>query len=212
MYFTKHAKFRLDERFNLTEQDILKKLDCEQYIPLGKDKQRQHLLIYSLQDNKAIVLVHNTNTNEIITALPENYHNKWKISEQILFEIKELTLAEKKFSVNSVCPARFLNGYPHGYVIKIKYFGRDNKIKECQLAAWNFQTDDGRCPTLETFASSKEILNKIENVYNNNGNRQIEEIVIERANLPPWKFKYNPIFKQLIYDEVKNEKGDWTNE
>ena len=81
MELRKHAIIRLSERCRLKPQDIQNILEKNQYCPIGIRGKHQHKLFYSLPDDECFVLVHDTETDEILTVLPINYHSSWIIDE-----------------------------------------------------------------------------------------------------------------------------------
>ncbi len=113
--FTRHAFERIngteeiEKRLNLTEQEIADLIDSESTIPLGREKgkkDRLHLLFYSHIDELAFVAVFDDKTREVITILPIDYHNRWRISGGTIQQARELEMArinpEKKEKVKPI--------------------------------------------------------------------------------------------------------------
>jgi len=96
MKMRKHASIRIYERCSLNNYEIASKLKNDKYYPIGMEGNRQHRLIYSEPDCEFFVLVYDIKTDEAITILPLDYHNRWKLSESVLEVAKQhLGLSEK---------------------------------------------------------------------------------------------------------------------
>ena len=89
--FTRHGNERLNERLSLTGGEIKARINANQAIPLGQEKNRTHYLIYSPPDQECFVVVMNHKTLEIITILPIDYHHRWKISLDLVLQAQGLT-------------------------------------------------------------------------------------------------------------------------
>jgi len=103
---TKHAVFRLRERCDLTIRDLINLIVNKQYIPLGTDGNREHVLIYSIVDEEYFTIIKDEKTKEIITILPPEYHNNisWMIDIDTLEEAKNLAILHKKFELKENIP------------------------------------------------------------------------------------------------------------
>jgi len=103
---TKHAVFRLRERCDLTIRDLINLIVNKQYIPLGTDGNREHVLIYSIVDEEYFTIIKDEKTKEIITILPPEYHNNisWMIDIDTLEEAKNLAIHHKKFELKEDKP------------------------------------------------------------------------------------------------------------
>ncbi|MBI2030231.1 hypothetical protein HYT05_01270 [Candidatus Kaiserbacteria bacterium] len=84
--FTEHAFGRVDERLHLSHEEVAQLLDNDTCVPLGKDgpSNRGHKLFYSEPDSFWFVAVQDEATGEVITVLPVDYHNRWKVSGDAL--------------------------------------------------------------------------------------------------------------------------------
>ena len=80
-----HGRKRLSERTQLTEDEMEWMLDRKCYINSGSTPgfNKEHLIFYSLPDDKAFVAIRDRLTGLVITVLPENYHANlaWEILE-----------------------------------------------------------------------------------------------------------------------------------
>lgn len=101
-FFSEHATKQLRLRSLMMRTDVLKLLDKELYIPVGKDKDKVHAVIFSIKDNKPYVIVYDENNLEIITFLYIEYNNKFVIFNEPVKEIKDKTLKHKKSLMKSV--------------------------------------------------------------------------------------------------------------
>jgi len=101
-FFSDHATKQLRLRSLMMRADVLKLLDKGLYIPVGKDKDRVHAVIFSIKDNKPFVIVYDENNLEIITFLYIEYNNKFVIFNEPVEEIKNKTLIHKKTLLKKV--------------------------------------------------------------------------------------------------------------
>ena len=90
---TNHAFIRCQQRLSLSIREIFTIVDREEYIVVGKDKQREHRLFWSYKDDDYFILIQDINTNEIITILPYNYHElcSFKIDSDLLSKVKNIS-------------------------------------------------------------------------------------------------------------------------
>lgn len=84
--FTEHAFERVGERLHLSHEEVAQLLDEDKCVPLGKDgsSNRLHKLFYSKPDSYWFVAVQDEVTGEVVTLLPIDYHNRWKVSGDAL--------------------------------------------------------------------------------------------------------------------------------
>jgi hypothetical protein len=82
--FTVHAYEVIQTRMIINPQDLLNLLDKDLCVPLGYEQgtNKQHRLFYSIDDRECFVAVQDTANGEIVTVLPMQYHNRWKVSPQ----------------------------------------------------------------------------------------------------------------------------------
>lgn len=99
--FTEHAFERVEERLHLTHDDVARVLNEGKYVPLGKDgsSNRLHKLFYSEPDSFWFVAVQDEKTDEIVTILPVDYHNRWRVSGDALRSARAKALGESLFVV-----------------------------------------------------------------------------------------------------------------
>ena len=97
---TYHAKCRLYQRTNITDDVLRKLLDRNAYISLGMETvfDREHCLFYSQPDNECFVAVQDSMTGEVVTVLPLDYHKtlSWKVDKKFYYEIDEEFLRRAK--------------------------------------------------------------------------------------------------------------------
>ena len=100
--FTEHALERAEERLHLTCEEIALLLDEGKYVPLGKDgsSDRLHKLFYSEPDSFWFVAVQDERTAEVITVLPVEYHNRWRIAGDALKSARAKVLGEWSLTVS----------------------------------------------------------------------------------------------------------------
>lgn len=122
--FTGHAFFKVAERLTLTREEIASLITIELTIPLGYERgtNRIHLLFYSNKDQECFVIIFDEKTQEVITVLPTNYHNRWVIDTRLLVAAKEIILTGKKFGVSAELEKRIsrLGGKKEGIKGKSK--------------------------------------------------------------------------------------------
>jgi hypothetical protein len=81
--WTKHAWIRLKERSRLETCEVNEILEKEFYVVIGMEKDKSHILFYSLMDGCHYVLVIDNIMNEVVTFLHPDY-NRWAISMEAL--------------------------------------------------------------------------------------------------------------------------------
>lgn len=90
--FTSHARIRLEERLSLSNEEINDLLENSKCVLLGQEEERVHKLFYSKPDNNYFVAIHDETTNEMVTILSLDYHNRWVIDLDMCAEAKNLVL------------------------------------------------------------------------------------------------------------------------
>ena len=91
LYFSRNAFSRVLERLSLTPEEVKTILDEGRCLPIGSENiKREHILFYSEPDNFYFVAVFDVETGTIITILPVDYHNKWRVPESSLNMAKRL--------------------------------------------------------------------------------------------------------------------------
>lgn len=88
--FTRHGKRRLNERIALCEAEVRKLIQENKAIPLGREKSRIHYMFFSEPDQECFVVVLDYQTREVITILPIDYHNRWRISLDLVMQARDL--------------------------------------------------------------------------------------------------------------------------
>ncbi|PCI29401.1 hypothetical protein COB55_02215 [Candidatus Wolfebacteria bacterium] len=104
--FTKHALRRVSERLSLSEEDIGIILDSNRVHPVGRDRgsSRVHKLFYSTLDDLCFVAIQDEETGKVITVLPIDYHNRWRISLEVQQQARDLIKRKieiKKFRLSA---------------------------------------------------------------------------------------------------------------
>lgn len=84
-YLSHHGRNRISERTQLTEHEVTWMLDKKCYVNSGSTPgfNKEHLIFYSLPDDKAFVAIRDRLTGLVIIIHPENYHANlaWEILE-----------------------------------------------------------------------------------------------------------------------------------
>ena len=90
-----HALDKIFERSSLTPGIITGIIANGLTIPIGHEtgSNRRHLLFYSMYDEKCFVAVYDQKMSLVITLLPVNYHNRWRIDPETEIKAKELALS-----------------------------------------------------------------------------------------------------------------------
>jgi hypothetical protein len=195
MHFSNHASIRLFERLQLTESQILDDIQKEFYVPIGNDNQRRHLLMYSELDDKPFVAVLNTNTDEIVTILLDNYHNAWRISEETLFDVKNIkdkNIQKDCYSENIkpdyIPQQRKPNPSPSGFKVKLSYYDKFCRVRK--LPVGNFSFDKYKC--IEHLFNDLEFKQKIKKLIDDmvyfeyQSNVQLQ---VQIGSMPPVYYK-----------------------
>ena len=75
LYFSRHAKEKVDERLSLNEEQVLFLLENDYYVTIYEKNGKSHRLFYSEFDSVCFVALVNTKIRQIITILPIDYYN-----------------------------------------------------------------------------------------------------------------------------------------
>ncbi len=84
-------------RLNMSEQEVLRILDNDLAVPVGrdpKDKHRVHRLFYSVADDACFVALQDERNGEVVTILPIAGHNRFVLSTDALVMAKRLILPQ----------------------------------------------------------------------------------------------------------------------
>jgi hypothetical protein len=87
-----HARRQLEDRTSLTESAFIQLIENDVGVPIGKEKgtYKAHILLYCNIEKLWFIAVIDEKACEVITILPPDYHNRWKVSTEAML------LAEKK--------------------------------------------------------------------------------------------------------------------
>ena len=87
-----HAVYRLEERSNLSVDEVHKIVTDNKYIPLGIEPgtDKVHWLIYSPEEELWHVLVVDEVKQEIVTVLPPDFRGRFEISQEAFKQAKAL--------------------------------------------------------------------------------------------------------------------------
>jgi hypothetical protein len=96
--FTVHSFRQASKRLNLDPQEVKKLIDNGLVVLIGKDEStnKAHKLFFSMVDANWFVAVQDESTGELVTVLPHNYHNRWRISSEALQLARRIALGEVK--------------------------------------------------------------------------------------------------------------------
>lgn len=91
---TKHANKRIQERSSFTKESFLHLVDSGCYVNLGSKPGmlKEHLLIYSIDDDSWLVVVRDVINGDIITVLYEEYHVQ--LFDKISAEAKKMAYSK----------------------------------------------------------------------------------------------------------------------
>lgn len=81
-WFSNHARNMLEERIAATDEYVCELLDAGACVPVGREKgsNKIHYLFWSEKDGKCFVAVQDERNREIVTLLPTQYQNRFKMS------------------------------------------------------------------------------------------------------------------------------------
>jgi hypothetical protein len=97
IHFSKHAFDRVRERLQLSSWRLEELFEKFKTVPLGIEtsSNRSHDLFFSVKDNACFVAVRDVNDGTIVTIVPAEWHNKWRISIEAMTEAKRLAKNEQ---------------------------------------------------------------------------------------------------------------------
>ena len=177
--FTKHGYKRLKERTNLDVWNISQIFKQKQYITIGKEKNREHRLLYSIKDKQYLVIIYDVKTKEVITVLYPDYHEKcaFAISPESLKKSYNIATGRKPSKKQSK------NEKPKGYKVIAKFQAKDNNnyIMRKNLGIFSFD----KYKSVQELIQSKEIADIVKAGINQN---EIEQLQIYKG-------------RQLVYEE-----------
>lgn len=91
---SRHARSRIHQRCNTSEQAILDLLDAGACVDLGRKPgcNRRHLLFWSSIDQAAMVALRDADTGTLVTVLPLQYHAKlaWTVAADAVERARRL--------------------------------------------------------------------------------------------------------------------------
>ncbi|MBI1956967.1 MAG: hypothetical protein HYS44_00705 [Candidatus Niyogibacteria bacterium] len=92
--FTLHAFERARARLSLTLAEVKALLDDDLVVLIGREDNspRVHRLFYSAPDQYWFVAIQDEENGEVVTVLPVDYHNAFRVSEGALNMAKEIIL------------------------------------------------------------------------------------------------------------------------
>ncbi len=89
--FTSHASRQASQRLRLRLRDIARILEGNLSIPIGSESRHKiHRLFWSEPDAFWFVAIQDESDGGVITILPVNYHNRWKVPPGVLEKAKQL--------------------------------------------------------------------------------------------------------------------------
>jgi hypothetical protein len=94
---TEHAQLRLAQRLTISENKVRKIIDKGFAVDVGSEPgfNRRHMLFYCKPDAAFFVAVQDSQTGDVITILPLDYHRNlaWEIDDKQLAKATELSAA-----------------------------------------------------------------------------------------------------------------------
>lgn len=98
IWFTKHAFARVRERLSIIQEEVSRFIEDGQTVNVGTEPgtTRDHLLFYSQPDNYYFVIVYDRESSVVVTILPIDFHNAWRISDQAQKEARYKIMGEEK--------------------------------------------------------------------------------------------------------------------
>lgn len=107
IWFTKHAFARVRERLSIIQEEISRFIEDGQTVNVGTEPgtTRDHLLFYSQPDNYYFVVVYDRVNSVVVTILPIDFHNAWRISDDAQKEARFKIMGEEKPKVQEVSVA-----------------------------------------------------------------------------------------------------------
>ncbi len=142
--FTYHAQKRLLERSTESIQSIQSIISENRFLRIGSEERstREHFLIYSTLDQLWHVLVVDSQTSEVITILPIDYHSQtaWEISSASLEHSYNLSISRPQENRSK------------NIRISVIYYIKFKSLKRANLGPWPLPS--GR--SLSTFIPTSE--------------------------------------------------------
>ncbi|MFA5020618.1 MAG: hypothetical protein WC517_00975 [Patescibacteria group bacterium] len=89
---THHARDQLEARSELSQEELLLILDQDLVVLIGQEPgtTHYHKVFYSRPDGNYFVVIQDNENGDVITILPPDYHNRWKISPETFVAARRL--------------------------------------------------------------------------------------------------------------------------
>jgi hypothetical protein len=87
---TGHAYERIEERLSIKMEDVIKIIEGNICVPIGRNKSKVHKLFFSIPDNEYFVAICHEASGKIITILPKKYHKIFAVPSSALYQAREL--------------------------------------------------------------------------------------------------------------------------
>jgi len=173
LHYSKHAIRRVKERTILSKEEIIVFIE-KKSILIGEEKKnnRNHQLFYSSQDRMFYIIIYDNITGEIITILPEEYHENisWKISDEAKNMAMGLTLEESNDNNKKIIKPKVEKIAKERYKLKIV-----NYIKG-KIKFMNLGTIENNYSNFNDFIKSKELSELVKSKLKEKFNKPISEL------------------------------------
>lgn len=162
-----HAYQRVRGRLSLLPHEVRAILDLDKTVLVGNDGSKYHRLFYSLPDQMAFIAVQDMENGEVITILPPDYHNRWRVSTQNILVARNIILGlepiQSETAATNVQPKSRLEiqnipGPKRNMNLKYKvvcFFGQGQKQKLGSWFAVNYSFD------INAFLNNEEVRNEL---------------------------------------------------
>lgn len=212
-----HCTVRICQRCVTRLNDILKWIDEEKFIPLGYERgtDRSHELMYLPLDNFWFVLVRDIKKHELITFLPIDYHNRWRISQEAKDmakslmespEIKKVKEKKKNKEHKKQKPVCIPEPIKPGYQLVYTVFDWQNK---CAKKLMTFAPEDFT-DKMSLFKDYKTFFKITERLLEKGINPEVYEVGIGckngRSDEPVFRH-YSEITKDFDKEQMKAIDG-----
>ena len=196
--FRKHALDRVLERLHMEPRDVLHMINWDFVVLLGEEGDKVHKLFYSEVDQNWFVAISDEETKEIVTVLPYDYHNRWRIAPGALEQARKVATKGCKKEEAKQNPIVGTGQNQSASVVTVRGYFRmpDGGVKHktlCRLAISEYGSD---LDALLVDVRAREIIIASMDEYLQEGAR-LDSVILRLGTVKNGKYK--TISSELLF-------------
>lgn len=168
--FTRHAFDRVTERLSLTHDEVAEILDTGNTLPIAKEQSssRVHYLFYSTIDEQCFVAVQDERDGTVVTILPPDYVNRYKLSLQTIQEFIGPKQAKPVLPVTTPAaePAKEVvvvqpGQYAQNYVFKLHFWNEKTRRMRHTLLRFPIEKYPQHVDNMQALVREPEVITEL---------------------------------------------------